>query len=91
MAHLQIYNHFKLDFQKVDQHTGGKWLFIHCTKHRKENQFQSLELRPVANPSKKSKHDIKESEGNILNPIFKRECPETETAWEVRSCRSRTT
>ena len=29
--------------QKVDQHTGGKWL-IHGTKHRKDNQWQSLEL-----------------------------------------------
>ena len=35
--------HFKLDFQKVDQHTGGKWL-IHGTKRRKDNQLQSLEL-----------------------------------------------
>ena len=34
---------FKLDFQKVDQHTGGKWL-IHCTKSRKDNQLQSLDL-----------------------------------------------
>ena len=33
--------HFKLDFQKVGQHTGGKWL-IHGTKHCKDNQ--SLEL-----------------------------------------------
>ena len=29
MSNLQTY-HFKLDFQKVDQHTGGKWL-IHGT------------------------------------------------------------
>ena len=34
---------FKLDFQKVDQHTGGKWL-IHGTKRHKDNQLQSLEL-----------------------------------------------
>ena len=26
MSNLQNYNHFKLDFQKVDQHTEGKWL-----------------------------------------------------------------
>ena len=39
----QSYYHFKLDFQKVDQHTGGKWL-IHDTKCRKDNQLQSLEL-----------------------------------------------
>ena len=24
MSNLQTYYHFKLDFQKVDQHTGGK-------------------------------------------------------------------
>ena len=34
---------FKLDFQKVDQHTWGKWL-IHGTKRRKDNQLQSPEL-----------------------------------------------
>ena len=34
---------FKLDFQKVDQHTGGKWL-IPGTKLRKDNQLQSLKL-----------------------------------------------
>ena len=43
MSNLQAYYHFKLDFQKVDQHTGGKWL-IHGTKRRKDNPLQSLEL-----------------------------------------------
>ena len=33
----------KFDFQKVDQHAGGKWL-IHDTKRRKDNQLQSLNL-----------------------------------------------
>ena len=28
--------YFKLNFQKVDQHTRGKWL-IHGTKRRKDN------------------------------------------------------
>ena len=43
--HVKLTNllSFKLDFQKVDQHTGGKWL-IHGTKRRKDNQLQSLEL-----------------------------------------------
>ena len=35
MSNLQTYYHFKLDFQKVDQHTGGKWL-IHGAKRRYE-------------------------------------------------------
>ena len=44
MSNLQTYYHFKLDFQKVDQHTGGgKWL-IHGTKRSNDNQLQSLEL-----------------------------------------------
>ena len=43
MSNLQTYYHFILDFQKMDQHTEGKWL-IHGNKHRKDNQLQSLEL-----------------------------------------------
>ena len=40
---LQTHYYCKLDFQKADQHTGGK-LLIHGTKHHKDNQLQSLEL-----------------------------------------------
>ena len=36
---FQTYYHFKLDFKKLDRHTGGKWL-INGTN----NQLQSLEL-----------------------------------------------
>ena len=43
MSNLQTLCYFKLDFQKVDQHTEDKWL-IYGTKHRKDNQLQSLEL-----------------------------------------------
>ena len=43
VSNLQTYYHFKLDSQKVDQHTAGKWL-IHGTKRRKDNQLQNLEL-----------------------------------------------
>ena len=68
MSNLQTYYHFKLDSQKVDQHTGGKWL-IHGTKCCKDNQLQSLDS-PVEYPSKEWKHDIKESKGNMFNPIF---------------------
>ena len=41
MPILQAHYHFKLDSQKMDQHTGGKW-FIHGTKLCKDNQLQSL-------------------------------------------------
>ena len=34
---------FKIDFQKVDQHAGGKWL-IHDNKRHKDNQLQSPKL-----------------------------------------------
>ena len=43
MSNLQTYYHFKLDFQKGDQHTGDKWS-IHDTKRHKDNQLQSPEL-----------------------------------------------
>ena len=43
MSTLQTYYHLILDFRKVGQHTGDKWL-IHGTKRRKDNQLQSLEL-----------------------------------------------
>ena len=47
MSNSQTYYHFKLDFQKVGQHTGSKWL-IHGTKRGKDNQLQGLELPCVA-------------------------------------------
>ena len=49
MSNLQPNWCLKIDFQKVDQHAGGKWL-IHDTKRRKDNQLQSLKL-----PCRKSK------------------------------------
>ena len=71
MSNLQSHYRFKLDFQKADQHTEGKWLHvIHGTKHHKDNQLQSLEIpRKILN--REAKHEIKESEGNMFNPIFK--------------------
>ena len=38
MSNLQPNYCLKVDFQKVDQHAGGKW-FIHDTKGRKDNQL----------------------------------------------------
>ena len=69
MSNLQNHNQFKLDYQKVDQHTGGKW-DIDGTKRRKDNRLQSLELRCRISWWE-CKHDINESEGNMFNPIFK--------------------
>ena len=33
MSNWQTYYHFKLDFQKVDQHAGGTWLIHGNTNH----------------------------------------------------------
>ena len=43
MSNLQPNCCLEFDFQKVDQHAGGKWL-NHDTKRRKDNQLQSLKL-----------------------------------------------
>ena len=64
-THLSI----KLDFQKVEQHTGGKWL-IHGSKRRKDNDCKAWNS-PVEYPSRECKHDIKESKGNMFSPIVK--------------------
>ena len=82
MSNLQTYYDFKLDFQKVDQHTGGKWL-IHGTKRNKA--WNS----PEEYPSQECKYEIKESESNMLNTIFKDKCSGAETSRELRICRTR--
>ena len=43
MSNVHTYYYLQLDFQKVEQHTGGKWL-IHSIKRRKNNKLQILEL-----------------------------------------------
>ena len=43
MSNLQINYNLKLDFQKVDKHTGAKWL-VNPQKYHKDNLLQSLEL-----------------------------------------------
>ena len=56
MSNLQAYYYFKRDFQKVDQHTEGKW-FIYDASCQAWNS-------PVKYPNTECKHDIKESEGS---------------------------
>ena len=43
MSNLQPNCCLKVEFQKVDKHTRGKWLFDHI-KRRNDNQLQSLKL-----------------------------------------------
>ena len=59
---MKINYYFQLDFQKVDQDTGGKWL-IHGTKQRQS--VAKAWNSPVEYPSKECKYDIKDSEGNM--------------------------
>ena len=71
MSNLQTDCHFQQYFQKVDQHTGRKWL-IQATKRRKERKISYKAWNfSVEYPSRECKHDIKESKGNTFNPIFK--------------------
>ena len=46
MSNLQTWCNFELDFKKMYQRTGGKWL-SNGTKHHKDSQLQSLELRCI--------------------------------------------
>ena len=69
VSNLQPPYHFKLDFQKVGQYTGRKWL-IHGTKRRKQEQSVAKFATPLS--SILVDNDTKESEGKMFNPIFKR-------------------
>ena len=70
MSNLQTYFIIlKLDFQKMDQHTGGKWL-IHGRNAARTISCNAW-YSPVEYPSGDCKHGIKESKGNMFNPIFK--------------------
>ena len=46
MWKLQTHYHFRLDFQKVDQHAVATYnvYLIHGTKRRTDSQLKSLEL-----------------------------------------------
>ena len=68
MSNLQPNWCLKVDFQKVDQHAGGKWL-IHDTKCHKDNRCKAWNS-PAEYPSWVARCDIKGSDGTMLNPIF---------------------
>ena len=54
LTNLLSFYHLKLDFKKMDQHTGGKWL-IHGTKRRRDNQLQTYDS--VEYFSRECEHD----------------------------------
>ena len=62
---------FQTRFPKSGPTYRGKW-FIHGTKRHKDNQYCKARNSPVEYPSRECKHDIKESKGNMFNPIFKK-------------------
>ena len=73
MSHLQTYYHIKVNFQKVDQHTGGKWL-IHGTKRHNDyddNNSESLCSLVYAMPGTKTVTSpcptMTEMHGHVLN------------------------
>ena len=76
----------KIDFQKVDQHAGGKWL-IHDTKRHKDNQLQSLKL-PCRISKLSSYMWHKGVRWQHVESDILKEGPGTETSWEVRDCRT---
>ena len=59
---------FKIRFPKGGPTYIHKWL-VHDTKHRKDNQLQSLKLL-CRKPSWVARCDIKGSASTMLNPIF---------------------
>ena len=68
MSNLQTYYHFKLDFQKEDQQgASGQSTTPNAARTISCKTWNS----PVEYPSRECKHAIKESKGNMFNPIFK--------------------
>ena len=59
MSNLQTDYNINLDFQKINQYAGGKWL-IHGIKHPKDNTGKDLNS-PVEYAGRQSRHVTKES------------------------------
>ena len=85
MSNLQPNYCLKVDFQKVDQHAGGKWL-IHDTKRHKDNQLQSLKF-----PCRLSKLSCEMWHKGVrwhhVESDILKESQGAKTSWEVRDCK----
>ena len=68
MSKFETNYRLKLDFRKVHQHAGGKWLILN-TKHHNENQLLNTEP-PIEFPNWECTFDIKGFDGNVFKPIF---------------------
>ena len=86
MWNLQPNCCLNIDFQKVDQHAGGKWL-IHDTKRRKDNKLQSLKL-PCGISRLSSLMWHKGVRCHHVESDILKESPGTKTSWEARDCRT---
>ena len=69
MSNLQTHYHFELDFQKWTniQKASGQSTATNTARTISRKSWNS----PVEYHSRESIHDIKESGGNMFNPIFK--------------------
>ena len=76
----------KVDFQKVDKHTGGNWL-IHDTKRGKDNQLQSLKLPSRISKLSSLKWD-KGSDGAMLIFWYSERRSRGKTTLEVSDSRT---
>ena len=74
ISNLQTH-YFKLNFQKVDQHTAGESGYSMAPNTTRTTSCKAWNS-PVEYPSRESKHDIKDSKINMSNPIFKGSIPE---------------
>ena len=73
MSNLQPNSWLKVDFQKLDQHAGGKWL-IHDS--------------PAEYPSLVARCDIKRVRWHHVESDILKEGPGAQISWEVRDCRT---
>ena len=69
MSNLQTYYHLNYIFKKWnnEQDASGSSTALHATRTISCNDRNS----PLEYPSGECKHDVKGSEGNMANPIFK--------------------
>ena len=70
MSNLQTY-YLKLDFQKSGHTYRGQVVNLSMVLNAAMTISCKAWNSPVEYPSRECKHDIKESKGNVLNPIFK--------------------
>ena len=69
MSNLQPKWCLKIDFRKLDQHAGGKWLILDTTNVARTISWKAWNS-PAEYPNWVARCDINWSQGTMLNPIF---------------------